>query len=189
VAKTYNSIPSVATGDVYTATAHNNIVTNVNNYRVPPACIVPLLTSQNITDLNNTAFGFGTASVNTDMTITAGTTSTTIANGGKIQVTTAGVYLVSYSVTIASNATNVRQATIRVNSTGTPDPASGFLWKQVPGTSSGTHLLTNSGLISLAANDEVQFLVRQNSTVTLSFAAVGGASANFVSLAWLGQVS
>jgi hypothetical protein len=64
VAKTYNSIPSVATGDVYTAAAHNNIVTNVNNYRVPPACIVQRasMTSaeRSLHAATLRAFGFGT---------------------------------------------------------------------------------------------------------------------------------
>ena len=40
MAKDYNTFSDVSTGDVYTAAAHNLLLENVENYRVPPSCLL-----------------------------------------------------------------------------------------------------------------------------------------------------
>lgn len=189
MAKTYNSIPTVSTGDVYTATAHNNIVTNVNGYRVPPMCIVSTDTNVAIATATETAIAFQSASApNTDMTITAGTSSSTIANGGKVTVTTAGVYLVTFSILFASNATGVRGAGVIKNGTGTWFAGTAALADNAPPASGGATMVKGSGLLSLAANDYLSLTLYQTSggNLTAATAAPGG---NILTLAWLGQVS
>ena len=89
MAKTYNTISSVSTGDVYTATQHNSIVTNVNNYRVPPmARITKNGTTRPYTSATAIAFDNGTTNgYDTDGMYSAGANT-------RLTVQTAGVYLV-----------------------------------------------------------------------------------------------
>lgn len=108
--KTYNSIPTVSTGDVYTATAHNNIVTNVNNYRVPPMCRV--LRSSDWT-YSGTYIEWNAEQYDTDGMFTPSSTSVTIQTDGVYSVsgfysytctasnTWMGLYLVRNGVTVS----------------------------------------------------------------------------------------
>lgn len=101
MAKTYNTISTVATGDVYTATAHNNIVTNVNNYRVPPMCTV-VRTSNQTGYTSQAAISWSSAILDTespsDPMWAAG--SPTV-----VTVRTAGMYLVTYNARVTATAT------------------------------------------------------------------------------------
>ena len=99
--KTYNTIPSVSTGDVYTATAHNNIVTNVNNYRVAPACRVYRSTDWTY---SGTYFEWNAEQYDTDGMFTASSTD--------ITVQTAGIYLVALNYYYTCNATSTWMAAL-----------------------------------------------------------------------------
>lgn len=106
MAKTYNTIPTVSTGDVYTATAHNNIVTNVNNYRVPPSCSVRATTARAFS-----AGGFvtwdtdsGSGSHDTDDMWDAGDPT-------KVVIRTPGIYQVSFSLFINSDPASAGSVT------------------------------------------------------------------------------
>ena len=96
MAKTYNSIPTVSTGDVYTATAHNNIAENVNNYRVP--AIGTFTASQAAGDATNQIVTL-TEVTDTDGMFTSGTTVT---------INTAGIYLFTMSVRWTGGSVDAR---------------------------------------------------------------------------------
>jgi hypothetical protein len=189
MAKTYNTFTNVATGDVYTAASHNAILQNLAGYRVPPMCIVSTDTNVAITTATETALAFQSASTpNTDMTLTAGTSSSTLANGGKVTVTTAGVYLVTFSILFASNATGVRGAAVIKNGTGTWFAGTSALQDNSAANSGGAQMVKGSGLLSLAANDYLQLTVYQTSGGNLN-AATASPAGNLLTIAWLGQAS
>lgn len=95
MAKTYNTIPTVATGDVYTATAHNNIATNVNNYRVPPMCQV--YRSSDLTGYTSqAAISWSAEAFDTD---------DMWSSGANVTIQTAGVYVVTFTGSARGNAT------------------------------------------------------------------------------------
>jgi hypothetical protein len=173
VAKTYNSIPSVATGDVYTATAHNNIVTNVNNYRVPPACRVRI--GSNVTSyLSQTNITWTAEDYDTDDMWASGTTVT---------VNTAGLYLLTFTgAAEAGTSWSLVQPRIKVGGTNIAS-AMGAAF----GTFTGWSL---SVVVSLAATNAIT--ADLNCAGSGSFTLSGAASPNAactLSAVWLGQVS
>ena len=187
MAKTFtSSLPTVSTGDVYQATSHNNIVTTLNNHTVPPMATVPLTSNQSVTNNADTVLGFQAAVINpgSDITVTSGAVSTTYANGGKITVSTTGVYLVSYCIQFDLNTTGVRAASIALNGTGSPSSALGSGWAQSIGVNAST-TLQNSVLISLTAADYIQLAVRQTSGGSLNSCA----SASYINLVWVGKTA
>ena len=97
MAKTFtSSLPSVASGDVYQATAHNNIVTTLNNHTVPPACHV--YRSTNLTSYaSGAAITWDSEFYDTDSMFTTG--------GSTITTSTAGIYLVALKINFAATAT------------------------------------------------------------------------------------
>ena len=184
--KTYNSIPSVSTGDVYTATAHNNIVTNVNNYRVPPACIARRTT-------NVTSYTAGNAiaweSVLLDTESPSDPMWASGANASRITIRTAGIYQVSFIgyMTCTATATAVQP---RVLLNGAVSPSLDAAFTAVNGGTAATWFV--SGLMSLAATDYLEAAVGM--TGGSAYVIYGSAtSQNFAQtrlcVAWLGQVS
>lgn len=127
MAKTYNTIPSVSTGDVYTATAHNNIVTNVNGYRVPPLCRVRRSGSASaaITPSTSTT---GFLDWNTEDVDTETDNMWDAAAGTRITVRTAGVYLVqvNYTLDFTGTVTTRQAAILHTTSGGTDTRIAGF---------------------------------------------------------------
>lgn len=176
MAKTYNSIPSVATGDVYTAAAHNAIATNVNNYRVPPMCLV--YRSSDLSGYTSDAdITWNAESYDTDEMFTPSGTTITIG--------TAGLYLVSFYVYFVGLATitNVSMR-IRVN---------GATAMTHFGATGSTGVYSTAALtLSLAASDTVA--ARVGVAGGSSYSVAGNAdprnqNASRLSLTWLGQVS
>lgn len=87
MAKTYTAAGSATAGDVYTASAHNVIVTNVNNFIVPPA--VRVKRTSNLTGYTSaTAITWQAEDFDTDGMWTSGST---------INVNTAGIYVVTFA--------------------------------------------------------------------------------------------
>jgi hypothetical protein len=189
MAKTYNSIPTVSTGDVYTATAHNNIVTNVNNYRVPPMASLRLSSSVAVATANHTSFaGFtntnGAEVIDTDDMVTLSATASAIT------VQTAGVYSVSATTTWAANATGIRYSRIVRSRGGT---LLAFAISSLPNIGAGIEQQASlSGLIPCDAGDLIRLMVYQDSGGNLNLLA-GAPSDDFggtrLSATWLGQVS
>lgn len=114
MAKTYNTISSVSTGDVYTATQHNSIVTNVNNYRVPPMC--------RITKSGTTRpFSSSTSAIAMDNGTTNGYDTDgmySAAANTRITIKTAGIYVVTASAYTAWEAGTWTTGTFALQKSG-----------------------------------------------------------------------
>ena len=168
MAKTYNTIPTVSTGDVYTATAHNNIVENTNNYRVPPSCLLTIASLAVTTQVdlgNTTTSGTWVEQVDTDDMHDAVTDPT------RITVKTAGIYLVTASM--LGNASNINSfAMIKVNGTQAAQITLGNPSYFTRGQATLVH--------SAAVNDYYEFATAAASSLTSDFR---------FSAVWLGQVS
>lgn len=182
MAKTYNSIPTVSTGDVYTATAHNNIVTNVNNYRVPPACIAYRNTAQSTTNSTITAVSFTTAGVDTDGMFSAGSPT-------RITVQTPGIYMVTANLSLDANVTGQRE--LSVVQTSTSSPTWNIQWLTSSAVVNPTINLyaemSCSAITTAIAGDYFTMQAWQNSGGALNI--VGNVRSTFMSVTWLGQVS
>ena len=170
--KTYNTIPTVSTGDVYTATAHNNIVTNVNNTRVPPMC--RLFNSATLTPYTtNTAITWNSESYDTD------DMHSTSANTSRITFQTAGVYLLT--ATIRTDATTITQGNIYCR----PNGGATQIGQNVISPASNTAIgQVSSFMYSFAAGDYIEWIS--------AYVGTGTASINVnshVEALWLGQVS
>jgi len=170
--KTYNTIPSVATGDVLTATAWNNQATNVNNYRVPPAVRVKLTASKTIT--SDVGISWDAEDYDTDAMWTSGATVT---------INTAGIYLFTLkgrvTLSAAQNSVDVRiirnstDTLVQWNSSGvTAPPTTDFRFG-------------SSIVAACSATDTVVAAVQTGSTIT----ADGVAIPVVLTATWLGQVS
>ena len=86
MAKTYTAAGSAVAGDVYTAAAHNVIVTDINNTIVPPACVATAGATQNIVNTTYTALTFSAEQFDTDAI------HDTSTNTSRFTVTTPGIY-------------------------------------------------------------------------------------------------
>jgi hypothetical protein len=166
MAKTYNTIPTVSTGDVYTATAHNNIVTNVNNYRVPPAVSVY----------------YGTATTYTQDTDIVWTnqdydTDDMWASGASVTIQTTGLYLVTFTGRATSTSTAGARAVLLLS--GDPDA-------QASEQTTADYRWSISVVRSLTAADTVTARVQWSGTVTMQ----GNTNLRpTLTVTWLGQVS
>jgi hypothetical protein len=182
--KTYNTIPTTTTGSVYTAAAHNNIVTNVNNYRVPPMAKYKRDTAQTIANVTDTLIAWNSE----EFTNTDGFTN----SSGVITVQTAGVYSVSVGVIWGVNATGARAVTVTKNSTGVNSDAAIISSTVISaGSLTGTGI-NGHAIVSLAANDVLRAYAFQSSGGNLDLSASSSTlnrGATHISIAWLGQVS
>jgi hypothetical protein len=106
--KTYTAAGSATAGEVYTSSAHNVIVTNVNNFIVPPMVKATKTTSQAITTGTDTLITFDTQVIDTD---------DMWSSGGEFTIQTTGVYAVTAQLTWAADATGQRAGFISKNAT------------------------------------------------------------------------
>ncbi len=172
MAKTYNSIPTVSTGDVYTATAHNNIATNVNNYRVPPAVRVKLTGNKTLT--SDAAISWDAEDYDTDDMWTS---------GGTVTIKTAGIYLFTFKGRVTlSAAQNAVDCRVIKNSTNTL-----IQWHSGAITAPPTtdFRFASSIVDACAVNDTIIAAVQTGSTIT----GDGTAIPIVLTATWLGQVS
>lgn len=188
MAKTYNTIPTVATGDVYTATAHNNIATNVNNYRVPPMCKVRRNATQTIANNTQRLVYWDAESFDTDGMFSASSLTITIK--------TAGIYLVNTTVRFPLNTTSVRGAQIVKNATisGSTTSANvtaglriGYQYFDRPAETQAA--INVSAVESFAVNDTISVIAYQNSGGDLNTGGETTTEPTTCSVVWLGQVS
>lgn len=101
MAKTYTTVPAVATGDTYTSTAYNTYTKdNVNNLIVPPLCVL-LNSGVSVTSTPaKIAFAAGTEESDTD------SMHDDVTNNTRISIQTTGIYVVSLNVyggTVSAN--------------------------------------------------------------------------------------
>jgi hypothetical protein len=190
MAKTYNTLGTVAPGDVLRANsgtaAYNGVITNVNNYRLPPFALVSLAANASIANITDVGIGFASSTAN-DCVVTNGSTSSTIANAGRVTIDTDGIYVVSYMITFAANGTGLRYATIAKNGTGSALNATGTFWYSVAGTAGQQTMLLGNGLMSLVKNDYLQLVLYQNSGGSLNAGPAG--PTRHLHVQWLGQAS
>lgn len=173
MAKTYTSVPNVATGDVYTASTYNTMTAqNINNLRVPPMCRANRSTDQNISNNSTTALDFTSAdSFDTDAMHDPSSNST------RVYANTTGVYLIIANCLWGTgSSTGRRNISISVN-------GAGINASEDNGPSDAqTANQSVSALQSLTAGDYVTLDLYQNSGGTRT--AQGS-----LSLLWVGQVS
>jgi hypothetical protein len=117
VPKTYNTFTNVSTGDVLTATNFNNVLTNIGNYRVPPACTVRR--TSNLTSYTSGAAitwneaAWDTESPSDPMWAAGSPTVITIRTAGIYVVTFAGYCGGSATITLAYPAISVNGTVIQ----------------------------------------------------------------------------
>ena len=166
MAKTYTAAGSAVAGDVYTAAAHNVIVTDINNTIVPPACVATAGAAQNIVNTTYTALTFSAEQFDTDAI------HDTSTNTSRFTITTPGIYQMNAWVGVSgSSAGSIRVCAIRTNGTN-------YLWYAL-----STPILNSinvSGVYNLALNDYVEFIVYQDSGVTMTANADRIASIYFI---------
>ena len=187
--KDYNVFSNVSTGDVYTAAAHNLILENVENYRVPPMVQVSLASFSLASSGTAYYAAFDSTDINagSDVTVTNGTSGTTAANAGKLTVTTAGVYLVTYNVEFASNASGVRRVVVGVDGTINPNTPNGYGFIQSAAANGGSTVITGTVALSLSASSYVQIGMAQTSGGALTVNSLSGTG--FLQMLWIGQAS
>ena len=169
MAKTYNTIGTFTAGAILTAAQMNAIGTNVNNYRVPPACSVYFGTNTTYTqdtDISWTAQDF----TNTDGMWTS---------GGNITVQTAGLYLVTFTgratATVSAGARAVLNLAGSPSVHGPEQTTTDFRW-------------SISLVRSFAASDTIAARVQWSGSGTVTLQ--GSASLRpTLTATWLGQVS
>lgn len=174
--KTYNTIPSVATGDVLTAAAWNAQATNVNNYRVPPACAAYHSVAQSIPNATATAVLLNSEYYDTDdMHSTSTATS-------RITIATAGIYQLTANVLFDIGGTGMRDLAFYRNGATTYRGSS-----TMNITASFFTTVNATTTISLAAGDYVEAYVYHTQGSALNIR--GDANGVHFTATWLGQVS
>jgi hypothetical protein len=183
--KTYNTIPTTTTGSVYTAAAHNNIVTNVNNYRVPPS-----VRAVRTSDL--TGYTSGAPITWQSDSASGGYDEDAMWDAGdatKIFFPTAGIYTVSLKVYLTCTATltsmNLGAATNALTS-ATTTYVSGHA---VDSTVAAFGVMTFTAKV--AADDYMTFGVfpKGGSAYIINGAASDAFDQTSVSATWIGQAS
>jgi hypothetical protein len=180
--KTYTAAGSAVAGDVYTAAAHNVIVTNVNNFIVPPALRIRRATLQTITTGVDTFVTWPIEDLDTDGMYTA--TSDTVT------IQTSGLYTVFASVIFAANATGWRVMNLLKNPSSVSDFASVFCanWCPVSSSSQGT-TLSASAIQTFTAGDTLKVTVAHNVGSNLDIGNATFTSVTQLSLGWIGRTS
>lgn len=174
--KTYNTIPTTTTGSVYTAAAHNNIVTNVNNYRVPPACAAYHNVAQSIPNATATAVLLNSEYYDTDdMHSTSTATS-------RITIATAGIYQLTANILFTNAGTGMRDLVFYKNGATTYRGSS-----TLNITGSFFTNLNATTTMSLAASDYIEAYVYHTQGTALDIR--GDINGVHVTATWLGQVS
>jgi hypothetical protein len=178
MAKTYNTLGTVAPGDVLRANsgtaAYNGVITNVNNYRVPPT-IMARVTSDITGYTAGNAISFTDKLWDTDFGFTSGTT---------ITVGTAGLYLINFHCYYTATAT-VASSEPRVRAGGAI-----VARMTIPPVGSTTGYAELTAVVSLTASQTI--------TVEMAFSGgsayvikggTTGSDRTFMSATWIGQVS
>jgi hypothetical protein len=111
MAKTYtNPLPTVATGDLLTSAAYNNVLTTLNNHTVPPA--VRLTRSTNYSYTSSAVIPWDVEAYDTD------SMHESVTNPGRITFSTTGLYLITFGALVNFTGTAVNIDYEIVGSTG-----------------------------------------------------------------------
>jgi hypothetical protein len=176
--KTYTAAGSATAGDVYTASAHNVIVTDVNNLIVPPMVRVTRASGQSV---NNQTWAFVDTWVEDFDTDGMWTSA-----NNYIEIQTAGVYLVQYGGAWAINGTNDRLVAVSLNDTVAGNTS--IHTANVDAIVVSDTSVQGSFLRSFAVSDKLRVQIYQNSGGALAY----GTSTNglpYFSAIWLGRTT
>jgi hypothetical protein len=177
--KTYTAAGSATAGEVYTSSAHNVIVTNVNNFIVPPIVKATRLTTQSINNSTDTFVTWTAQEIDTDDCFAP--TSDTIT------IQTAGVYLCQAQLVFASNGTGNRFIHIVKNDDATPSFTLNIASAFQAGNATNNGILSCSCVASLAASDTLKVIVFQSSGGALNVGDT--AIVSFFSATWIGRTT
>ena len=178
MAKTYTSVPNVATGDVYTASTYNTMTAqNMNNHRVPTMCSLYRNAALSHTSTGN----YQSVAWDTEhFTQTDSGMWSAGTNPSRITLTTAGVYFVTATLSTGTSASGIRTPAIYKNGAaeayGDSSPANAVI-----------NFLNVAALVQSNGTDYVEVFVYQDSGGNVAY-QVNAARMRF-SVIWLGQVS
>jgi hypothetical protein len=188
--KTYTAAGTVAAGDVYTASAHNIIATDVNNFIVPPAARILLTSNVSVANGSHTDFAGFTSTNATEDYDTDGMV-TLSASASAMTVQTAGIYQVNATIIFGPNGVGSRVGRI-VRSSGGTLTAIGACNLPPPPAVNGAFSTTVSGFASFAVGDLIRLMVYQASGGPLNLQTIDG-NAEYaqtqLSAAWIGRTS
>lgn len=186
MAKTYTTLTSVSTGDVLTATNYNNLQTNSNNYRVPPA--IQVRRTSNLTSYVSDATitwqstGYDTESTGSSPSDPMWSSGT---NPDRVTIKTAGLYLVVFKGYLTATATlSLVQPSIRKNGTSVCDTYATIY-------ASANGLWSQSVVLSLAATDYLtaSVFISGGSAYIIGGTASEGNTQTTLTATWVGQAS
>jgi hypothetical protein len=177
VAKTYPAIGPFAPGDILTAATMTDIDTNLENQRVPTMASVYRSAA-----LSHTSNGFYQSIAWDTQAFTQTDTGMWSAgtNPSRVTLTTAGLYVVTATVSPGASATGFRIPSIYKNG------AAAAYGDTTPGNAT-INYCNVSALIQSDGDDYVEIFVFQNSGGNIAYTV--GAATMQCSVAWLGQVS
>lgn len=165
MAKTFtSSLPSVSTGDVYTASAHNNVITTLNNHTVPPACAVYHTAAQSVPNATWTTVLFNSEYYDTDAM------HDTATNTSRITISTTGIYLLTANILFDIGGTGNRQVDFMKN-------GSGFIYRGQTTNNISASFFTDvstSTMMSLTAGDYMEVIVYQTNGAALNIRGDAG---------------
>jgi hypothetical protein len=173
--KTYTAAGTVSAGDVYTAAAHNIIVTDVNNLIVPAAVFTQKIANQSLANGADTALTFPAATYDTDGMYSGSATD-------RITIQTAGIYQISATVNFTSSA--VGERIVYISGGG-----SRLFMSRVSANASGSTTICVSGSSSLAAAAVVQVFAFQSSGGALNVIGTSVFEPTNLSAVWVGRTA
>jgi len=175
VAKTYNTFTDVETGDIYPAATHNQILENVENYRVPPSCRVKQTTGTVVNDASPAIAAFGAEDFDTDGMHDNST------NNSRVTIQTAGVYLIIASAAYTAGVSDDASMSLLKNGSG---GIGGYTSWGPSNTGAG---MTTSLLIELAFSDYIELSLYQNNSANTP--RTTDTTQTFLMAIWQGQAS
>lgn len=182
MAKTYNTFTDVATGDVLTATNFNNVLENVNNYRVPP--MVQVRRTSNLTSYAaDAAITWQSALYDTESPSDPMWAAS--PNATRVTVKTAGIYAVTFTGRATGSATiTLGNARIKLNGSFVSDHF-------IPPFGGTAIQFSVTDVLNLAATDFIEAAVGLvgGSAYVVEGNASYSAAQTRLSLSWLGQAS
>ena len=175
--KTYTAAGSATAGQVYTASAHNVIVEDVNNLIVPPMCQV-----RRSSDLGSYSSGaavtWSDAIFDTDGMFSSGAAT-------RITINTSGIYLVSVYLYLTATATLTSvDLSPQVNGTGVGGNVT------APSTTT-THLATWQQILELSATNylTLNMFLQGGSNYTVKGSAGRDFQQTRMTATWIGRTS
>ena len=179
--KTYTAAGTVSAGDVYTASAHNIIATDVNNFIVPPTASI--YRTSNLTSYTSDAdITYETEDWDSDGMVNLGTSATRITIG------TDGLYLIVFKVRAIGTA-SITRTLIKIMLNGTTEIAA-FDPAQDP-AATGSRAVIFSFVYPLIATNFLTTRVAftGGSAYIIAGATDENANRTRLSATWIGQKS